>query len=119
MTELERELRGLAAAIDFPETPEIASNVRLVPRRGATHAERSWRTAVVVGGRRDRGCRRRRPGGAAGTDVRSCTCSGSARCRSSSSTGCPRSGPEPRSTLGTAIDPADAPFPLLRPDRPR
>ena len=47
MTELERELRDLAAAIAFPDTPEIASNVRLVPRP-ERHARRSWRTAVVV-----------------------------------------------------------------------
>ena len=49
MTELERELRGLAAAIAFPETPDIAANVRLTPRTEPPHRpRRSWRTAAVV-----------------------------------------------------------------------
>ena len=48
MTELERELRGLAAAIAFPETPEIVANVRLAPRPEPLPDRRSWRTAAVV-----------------------------------------------------------------------
>ena len=49
MTELERELRGLAAAIAFPETPEIAANLRLAPRaERLPRPRRSWRTAAVV-----------------------------------------------------------------------
>ena len=97
MTELERELRGLAAAIAFPETPEIAASVRLAPR-----TERRAPAILAHGRRRGRRrdsrspsrpawrCRRR--------ERRSCTCSGSARSGSSSSTACPRSGPMPRST---------------------
>src|SRR6478735_1132445 len=49
MTELERELRGLAAAIAFPETPEIVANLRLTPRpERLPRPRRSWRTAGVV-----------------------------------------------------------------------
>ena len=48
MTELERELRGLATAIDFPETPDIASNLRRQPpdRRRAPWP---WRIGLAVG----------------------------------------------------------------------
>ena len=120
MTELERELRGLAAAIAFPETPEIAANVRLDATTGAAAP-----LAAIVAHRRRRRRRScsplpsrpawpcRRPG------RRSCTGSGSARCGSSSSTACPRSGPTRRSTSAPRSTPADAPFPLLRPDRAR
>jgi hypothetical protein len=47
MIELDRELRGLAEAIDFPETPDIASNVRrhLPERRGAAWR---WRIALAL-----------------------------------------------------------------------
>ena len=70
MTELERELRGLAAAIAFPETPEIAANLRLTPRpERLRRPRRSWRTAAVVRRRRARRCRRGRAGGAAGANV--------------------------------------------------
>lgn len=47
MTELERELRVLAAAIDFPETPDIASNVRRhLPNQ--RRAAWRWRIALAV-----------------------------------------------------------------------
>jgi hypothetical protein len=47
MTELERELRVLAAAIDFPETPDMGSNVRrhLPDRRRA-----AWRRRIALAG---------------------------------------------------------------------
>ena len=93
MTELERELRGLAAAIDFPETPEIARTCGSSCRDRRDRSGPVVATSPAVGGR-DRGRRRRRAcGRAAGADRRSCTCSGSARCASSSSTACRRSGP--------------------------
>jgi hypothetical protein len=44
MTELERELRGLAAAIDFPETPEIATAVDL---QGQAQPRRTWSRHVA------------------------------------------------------------------------
>ena len=47
MIELERELRGLATVLDFPETPDIASNVRrhLPEQRRAAWP---WRIALAV-----------------------------------------------------------------------
>ena len=114
MTELERELRGLAAAVAFPETPEIAANVRLEPRtraaqrRGRGEPSQPWRPSCSRSPWPPASrCRRR--------GRRSCTVRDRRGSRSSSSTACPRSGPDAPLDLGTAIDPADAPFPLLRP----
>ena len=47
MIELERELRGLAAELDLPETPDIASNVRRYLRE-QRRAAWPWRIAPAV-----------------------------------------------------------------------
>ena len=51
MTELESELRSLASAIDFPEPPDIASNVRVHvpdPRRAAWRRRIALAVAIAV-----------------------------------------------------------------------
>ena len=109
MAELERDLRGLAAAIAFPETPDIASQVRPVPRAG-----RSWYRAVAV---------------AAGVIAVAVVAGlavpqartailrvfGIGEVRIEFVDRLPEVQPAGPLDLGTAIDPAGAPFPLLRP----
>lgn len=111
MTELERELRGLAAAIAFPETPEIVANLRLAPR---SEPRRSWRpaalvVAVVLA-----------VAVAAGLAVPQARTSilhwfGIGEVRVEFVDSLPEVRPGGPLELGTAIDAAAAPFPLLRP----
>ena len=113
MTELERELRGLAAAIVFPETPEIAANLRLAPRT-QRRSRRSWRTAVVVV------AVVLAVAIAAGLAVPQARTSilhwlGIGEIRIEFVDRLPEVRPGAPLELGTAIDPADAPFPPLRP----
>ncbi len=115
MTELERDLRGLAAAIAFPETPAIAANLRLSPRpERLPRSPRSWRTvaivvtvvlAVAI---------------AAGMAVPQARTSilhwfGIGEIRIEFVDRLPAVRPDAPLGLGTAIDSANAPFPLLRP----
>jgi hypothetical protein len=114
MTDLERELRGLATAVAFPETPEIAGNVRLEPR-SERRGDRSWRTiaavatlviAVAVA-----------TGLAAVPQARTSILHlfGLGEVRVEFVDRLPEVRPGAPLDLGTAIDPADAPFPVLRP----
>lgn len=110
MTDLEHELRVLAAAVDFPETPDIASNVRrhLPDRRRA-----AWRgrialavaIAVLAVG-----------AGFAVPQARTAILRlfGVGAVRIEFVDRLPEVRPEAPLELGTAIDPADAPFLLLR-----
>ena len=115
MTELERELRGLAAAIAFPETPAIAANLRLSPRpERLPRSPRSWRTVAIVVAVCARGCHRGRDGRAPGPDVDPALF-GIGEVRIEFVDRLPEVRPDAPLDLGTAIDSADAPFPLLRP----
>lgn len=115
MTELERELRGLAAAIAFPETPEIAASVRLTPgTEPMRRPRRSWRTAAVVL------AVVLAVAVAAGLAVPQARTSilhwfGIGEIRLELVDRLPEVRSDAPLDLGTAIDPADAPFPLLRP----
>jgi hypothetical protein len=113
MIELKRELRGLAAAIDFPETPDIASNLRrhLPERRRAAWP---WRIALAVAiaviavgavG-----------AGFAVPQARTAILRlfGIGAVQIEFVDRLPEVRPAAPLRLGTAIDPADAPFPLLR-----
>ena len=109
MTELESELRNLASAIDFPEPPDIASNVRVHvpdPRRAA------WRrrvalavaiTVIAIGA------------GFAVPQARSAILRffGVGAVQIEFVDRLPEVQPAARLELGAAIDSADAPFPLL------
>ena len=110
MTELERELRALGAAIDFPETPDIASNVcqhlpdrtrRVWPRRIALAVA----IAVLAVG-----------AGFAVPQARSAVLRffGVGAVQIEFVDRLPEVLPARPLELGTAIDPGDAPFPLLR-----
>ena len=89
MTELESELRSLASAIDFPEPPDIASNIRVHvpdPRRTAWRRRIALAVAIAVMPSAPASpCRKR--------GARFSASSASERCRSSSSTACRRYGP--------------------------
>jgi hypothetical protein len=105
-----RGLRGLGAAIDFPETPDIASNVRrdLSERRRAAWP---WRIALAVAiavlavG-----------AGFAVPQARTAILRflGIGAVQIEFVDRLPEVRPAAPLGLGTAIDPADAPFPLLR-----
>src|SRR5438874_4749463 len=109
MIELERELRGLAGALDFPETPDLASNVRrhLPERRRAAWP---WRIALAVAiavlavG-----------AGFAVPQARTAILRffGIGAAKIEFVDRLPEVRPAAPLGLGTAIDPADAPFPLL------
>ncbi len=110
MFELERELRGLGAAIDFPETPDVASNVRrdLPEQRRAAWP---WRIALAlaiavlaVGA------------GFAVPQARTAILRflGIGAVQIEFVDRLPEVRPAAPLGLGTAINPADAPFPLLR-----
>ena len=115
MTELERELRGLAAAIAFPETPAIAANLRLTPRpERLPRSRRSWRTAAVVV------AVVLAIAITAGMAVPQARTSilhwfGIGEVRIEFVDRLPAVRPDAPLDLGTAIDSDDAPFPLLRP----
>jgi len=109
MIDLERELRGLAAALDFPETPDIASNVRrhLPEQRRAAWP---WRIALAVAiavlavG-----------AGFAVPQARTAILRlfGIGAVQVEYVDRLPEVRPAAPLGLGTAIDPAEAPFPLL------
>jgi hypothetical protein len=112
VTDLERELRGLAVAIDFPDTPDIASNVRrhLPERRRASW---SWRVAVAVA------IAVLAAGAAfAVPQARSAILRffGVGAVQIELVDRLPEVRPAAPLELGDAIDPADAPFPLLHSD---
>jgi len=110
MIELERELRGLAAVLDFPETPDIASNVRrhLPERRRAAWPRRIALAVAIallaVGA------------GFAVPQARTAILRlfGIGAVQIEFVDRLPEVRPAAPLGLGTAIDPADAPFPLLR-----
>ncbi len=114
MTELERELRGLAAAIDFPETPEIAAAVDL---RGQARPRRTWsrRVARLGGGRDPRRCCRCRPRRPAGANRNPPPVRDWQRCASSSSTSCRRCAPMGHSCSAPRSIPTTRPRFVLRP----
>ena len=110
MTELESELRGLATAIDFPEPPDIASNVRLhLPdrRRSAWR----WRIALAVAI-----AALALGAGFAVPQSRTAILRffGVGAVQIEFVDRLPEVQPAAPLPLGTAIDPADAPFVLLR-----
>ena len=109
MTELERELRSLASAIDFPEPPDIASNVRVRvpdPRRAAWRRRIAVAVAIAV---LAIGAGFAVP--QARTAIRHFFGVGSVQIEFVDSL--PEAQPTARLELGAAIDSADAPFPLL------
>jgi hypothetical protein len=113
MTELERELRGLAAAIAFPETPDIVAGVQLVPPPGRS-ARRSWRvgalvTAVVLAAAVATALAVPQ----ARTSILNWLRIGDVEIRFVDRL--PEVRPSAPLALGNEIDPADASFPLLRP----
>ena len=113
MTELERELRGLAAAVAFPETPDIVAGVRLVPPSGRS-AGWSWRvgalaTAVVLLAAVATAFAVPQ----ARTSILNWLRIGDVEIRFVDRL--PEVRPDAPLALGSEIDPADAPFPLLRP----
>ena len=113
MTELERELRGLAAAIAFPETPAITANLRLAPGT-QPRPRRTWRTAVAVV------AVVLAVAVVAGLSVPQARTSilhwfGIGEVRVEFVDRLPEVRPGAPLELGAAIDAADAPFPLLRP----
>jgi hypothetical protein len=113
MTELERELRDLTAAIAFPETPDIVARVRLVPSP-ARNARRSWRigalvTAVVLAAAMAAAFAVPQ----ARTSILHWLRIGEVEIRFVDRL--PEVRPGAPLALGREIDPADAPFPLLRP----
>lgn len=112
MTELERELRDLAAAIAFPDTPEIAANVR-VALRSAPRRARSRRTFVVLAV----ALAAVAAGLAAVPQARTSILHlfGIGEVKIEFVDRLPEVRPGASLHLGKAVAPADAPFPLLQP----
>ena len=110
MSELERELLDLAAAVDFPATPDIASRVREhLPERPRAIWPRPVVLVVVIA----------LLGVAAGLAVPQARTAilrflGVGAVQIEFVDRLPEVPPVVPLELGTAIDPADAPFPLLR-----
>src|SRR6185436_18815709 len=110
MTELESELRNLASAIDFPEPPDIASNIQVGgpgPRQAAWG--RRIALAVAIGGIAI-------GAGFAVPQARSAILRvfGVGAVKIEFVDRLPETQPVTRLRLGAPIDPADAPFLLLQ-----